>query len=265
MNGSAADGTLHLPRIMCLHGGGVNADAFRLQSRALIAGLRPHFRLVFADGPFLCDPGPGIVPVYADFAPFRRWLRWLPEHQEIDADTAIDEIWYQLNLCMDEDNKLGATGDWVGLLGFSQGAKVSASLLFDQQKKEETLPGSSGTRWRFAVLLAGRAPLVALSEASAVSKALVSAADISEGFEKIDVPEGDTRHVLTLPTVHVHGLQDPGLHLHRRLLHQYCEPKSSTLVEWDGNHRVPIKSVDVKKVIDAILDVASRTGVSDDA
>lgn len=31
-------------------------------------------------------------------------------------------------------------------------------------------------------------------------------------------------NILTLPTIHVHGLQDPGLHLHRQLLEMCCAP-----------------------------------------
>lgn len=261
MPATPADPTLHHPRILCLHGGGVTAAAFRLQSRVLISHLSPYFRLVFADGPFLCNAGPGILPVYADYGPFRRWLRWLPEHAECDAETAIDEIWYQLRLAMEEDNRSGADGEWVGLLGFSQGAKMSASLLFDQQVKEEKAvnEGEGKTSWRFAVLLAGRAPLVSLSEHTEGIKGLQNAALISEGFDKLDNPDGS--HRLKLPTVHVHGLLDTGLHLHRRLLEQYCEPGSATVVEWEGDHRVPIKSGDVTKVVNAILDVARETDV----
>jgi hypothetical protein len=260
MSTQAPDPTLHLPRILCLHGGGVTAEAFKLQSRALITKLKPYFRLVFADGPFLCDPGPGLLPVYADFAPFRRWLRWLPEHAEVDAESAIDEIQYQLRQAMDGDTAAGGDGEWVGLMGFSQGAKVSASLLYEQQVQEELLgKGKASTSWRFAILLAGRAPLVSLSEHSAGNKALVSAADISEGFEHVE--EGDGKHKLKLPTLHVHGTLDPGIHLHRRLLRQYCEEDSVTLVEWEGNHRVPIKATDVEPIVDAIMDIARKTDV----
>lgn len=260
-NGTFPDSTLHLPRILCLHGGGVTASAFRLQSRTLLSHLRPYFRLVFADGPFLCDAGPGILPVYADHGPFRRWLRWLPEHPVVDRETAVDEIWYQLKLAMDEDDGLGATGEWVGLMGFSQGAKMSASLLFDQQVKEEkgVNIGPRKTSWRFAVLLAGRAPLVSLSEYSEGIKGLQDPALISEGFEMLEDPDRKCR--LRLPTIHVHGLQDAGLHLHRRLLEQYCEPGSATVIEWEGSHRVPIKTSDVKPIVDAILDIAQEADV----
>lgn len=57
MSSSKPDLSLKSPRILCLHGGGVTGEAFRLQARALIAKLQPTFRLVFADGPFFCDPG----------------------------------------------------------------------------------------------------------------------------------------------------------------------------------------------------------------
>jgi len=109
-------------------------------------------------------------------------------------------------------------------------------------------------------LLAGRAPLVSLSEHTADIKALVNAAEISEGFETVEVKDDDDGHILRLPTIHVHGLTDPGIHLHRRLLEQYCDPSSVTVIEWDGTHRVPIKKVDVEPIVNAILGVAEKTG-----
>jgi hypothetical protein len=83
-----------LPRILCLHGGGVNAAIFEAQSRSLIKHLQHSFRLIWADGPFFCDPHSDIINVYGSYAPFRRWLRWLDEHSEIDAESCIDEIGY---------------------------------------------------------------------------------------------------------------------------------------------------------------------------
>jgi len=162
---------------------------------------------------------------------------------------------------MEEDDGQGATGEWVGLMGFSQGAKMAASLLFDQQVKEElgVNIGPRQTGWRFAVLMAGRAPLVSLSEYSSDIKGLQHPEQISEGFENRDDPNGMCK--LKLPTIHVHGLKDGGLHLHRRLLEQYCEPDSATVLEWDGNHRVPIKTNDVRQIVDAILDVAQETSI----
>ncbi|KAF1959228.1 citrinin biosynthesis oxidoreductase-like protein CtnB [Byssothecium circinans] len=260
-----------LPRLLCLHGGGVNAAIFEAQSRSLIRHLQHSFRLVWADGPFLCDPHSDVIHVYGSYGPFRRWLRWLPEHPEIDEESCIEEIGYSIRTAMEDDDRAGGRGEWVGLMGFSQGAKLSASLLLEQQAREEQARregrgdigigpiGIPGLEWKFGILLAGRAPLSNLNPELMKSQALVSAANISEGFQF--VKKVDDGCVLRLPTIHLHGMADAGLHLHRKLYHEYCEEGSKTLVEWEGAHRIPIKSKDVEPIVGAIYDVAEKTGV----
>ncbi|KAF2214367.1 hypothetical protein CERZMDRAFT_95639 [Cercospora zeae-maydis SCOH1-5] len=251
--------SLSKPRLLCLHGGGVNSDVFRMQCRSLIKHLSA-FRFVFADGPWFCEAGPGIFPVYEDCGPFRRWLRWLPHQPETDDESAKEEIFYEIERCKREDDEKGATGEWVGLVGFSQGAKVAASLLYDQQirKEKNVSDGKWGeTDYKFAVLMAGRNPLVSFGEYSH-SEALVTAGGLSEGF----VYNGESPHILKVPTLHVHGLRDAGLQLHRRLLKQYCDPETSDAIEWDGDHRVPIKTTDVKPIKDWVYGIARREGIS---
>lgn len=256
------DPTLHLPRILCLHGGGTNARIFRAQCRVLEAKLKSQYRLCFADAPFLSQAGPDVVSVYKNFGPFRRWLRWRQDQPEIDAATAVRNIEKSLLAAKQADDEKGATGPWVGLLGFSQGAKMCASLLFRQQVRGEKLGRHcAGSDFRFAVLIAGRGPLVSLDPELVMTPSLVDAAH--EGFQLS--PEGHrTEHLLRLPTVHVHGLQDPGLFLHRRLWEQYCEKGTTRLVEWDGAHRVPIGSKVVGTIVEEILAVSRATGVFED-
>ena len=225
---------------------------------------------MWADAPFFCDPHPDIISVYGSYAPFRRWLRWLPEHAEIDDDISIEEIGYAMRTAMQDDDRAGGVGEWVGLMGFSQGAKLSASLLLEQQAREEKaqrdgrevetgLTGIPGLNWRFGILLAGRAPLSNLNPMILKSEALVSAGNISEGFQFCK--EVDDEAKLRKPTLHVHGMADAGLHLHQKLLHEYCEDGTTTLVEWEGAHRIPLKSKDVDRVVESIYDIAERTGV----
>ena len=191
-----------------------------------------------------------MIPVYKDWGPFRRWLRWLPEQPSTDTETAIEEIQYSIDTCINGDE---GTGPIVGLMGFSQGAKLAASLLYEQEARMK-FTGSAPTKYQFALLLAGRCPLVSLSPLTE-SPGLVPAGDLSEGF---DTSKNDGTHMLSLPSIHVHGLKDPGLHLHRKLLNEYCDPASTILVEWDGDHRVPIKQQDVQKVVDAIRSVVKN-------
>jgi pimeloyl-ACP methyl ester carboxylesterase len=277
--GRASDPTLHLPRIICLHGGGTSARIFRAQCRVLRARLASSFRLVFPDAPFPSKPGPDVESVYAAWGPFRSWLPPAPGGgfaASLDAvdGAAANHINQSIEKAMWEDNEAGATGPWVGLLGFSQGAKMAASMLWRQQQlnqnrlrrrimqgwgdwgadmdhwdlQEEHYPlagvtdsdadwAQQTTDYRFAVLLAGRGPLVSM---------------------RPDVKGSD---VLCLPTIHVHGLRDAGLAMHRDLLYQYCEGGSAKLVEWDGDHRVPIKTGDVEAVVAEILQVARATGL----
>lgn len=253
--------TLALPRILCLHGGGSNARIFRAQCRVLRSELKHHFRLVFAEAPFNSEPGPDVTAVYQEFGPFRRWLRSADHHEYIDPTTTVEMIEDAMYSAMDEDDLKGATGDWVAVMGFSQGAKVAASLLFRQQVRAEKLGRyDAGTNFRFAVLMAGRGPLVSFDPQLLMNSALVDASEIG----LLEVPRAaDLRrkqHMLQLPTIHLHGLSDPGLAMHQTLLKEYCT-REARLAEWDGAHRVPIRTADVRTLVKPMLDVARETGV----
>ena len=235
------DPTTALPRVLCLHGGGTNARIFRTQCRVIRAHLADSFRLVFADGPFPSGPGPDVTAVYGDWGPFRAWL---PHPAVKDPD--VDKIDECIAAAMAADDRAGATGAWVGLLGFSQGARVAASLLLRQQRHQQRQKASLGfaygatnaiSDYRFAVLFAGRGPLL----------------DMGAGDDNTR-PEAE---LLELPTIHVHGLQDPGIEMHRDLL-RCCLGSSARLVQWDGDHRVPIRRKDVSAVAAEIRDLASR-------
>lgn len=258
----ADDATLHLPRILCLHGGGTNAKIFRAQCRVLERALQPTFRLCYADAPFPSQPGSDVTSVYKDFGPFRAWLRWLSGDPERDAISVVEQIEESLRNAMAEDDRKGATGDWVALLGFSQGAKICASLLFSQQVRAEKFGRNTvAPNFRFAVLLAGRGPLVALAPEANKMPGLVDASCISASSWLDEQNSPAMEHRLRLPTIHVHGMRDPGLNLHRKLLYHCCDERYTMLIEWDGNHRVPIKSKDVTVVVEGILSMAKDAGV----
>lgn len=266
MDTSAYDTTTrHLPRILCLHGGGTNASIFRTQCRQLSRSLEPHFRLVYVEAPFASLPGPGVVPVFADSGPFKRWFPDGGEHSDADVISAIDA---SLRKAMEDDDALaGATGPWVGLLGFSQGAKLAASLLYRQQQRAVEHPErvESVGNWRFGVILAGRGPLVALDLEACRSSMLdkPSSVTIAMGDGHVST-SGDAAGdgcLLRLPTLHVHGTLDPGLELHRQLLERCCAPGTTRLLEWPGDHRLPLKSAHVDPVVAEMVQMAASTGV----
>lgn len=243
---------LGLPRILCLHGGGTSAEIFQIQCRAIIKRLKGIFRLVFVDAPFTSIPHPGIVPYFGDDGTFYRWLRW--NHDEPIDNFAEAKILDCIETVMRTDK---GTGDWVGVMGFSQGAKMASSLLWSQEK----LRGTDGP-FKFGVFMAGRAPVVVLDPDQTLPKTRYTAHidEISTAFQDW-APNNDGPHALATPTLHVHGLQDPGLDMHRALLKDYCKTGTTRLVEWDGGHRLPIQAADVEKVAAGILAMASETNV----
>ncbi|KAL8994706.1 MAG: hypothetical protein Q9169_005391 [Polycauliona sp. 2 TL-2023] len=269
--------TLHLPRLLCLHGGGSNARIFKAQCRALRAELSHDFHFVFVDAPFPSEPGPDVTSVYqsSNFGQYRRWLRSGPHQPYIPPQEAVEAIEHALDDAKLQSDRQGATGDWVGIFGFSQGAKMAASVLLRQQVYRQRWGSAcfAPSDFRFAVSIAGRAPLVkmdmdlldddpGLLDASQVPAEPQQPQAQKQHWQRIrsKAPKCLDENVLRLPTVHVHGLKDPGLHLHRDLLHNYCADEAR-LVEWNGRHRVPISTRDVRPVAAAIMDVARTTGI----
>ncbi|UNI24528.1 hypothetical protein JDV02_010265 [Purpureocillium takamizusanense] len=278
-----------LPRILCLHGGGTNGLVFRMQCRGLVAALKPHFRFVFAEGPFASDPHPAIVAVYGDCGPFRSWQRCRDDDPAVTADESADKIAAACRAAMeadDDDEHEGGTGPWVAVLGFSQGAKMAASLLWSQERlrredeednaatttgtsiRTKTTKAATATRpslladFKFGVLIAGSPPTVSLDTRV---RAPIPRFSIDAQRSLLNLAEWPAssrgEHALrTTPTVHVHGVLDPGLARHRRLLAAYCAEGTTRLVEWQGDHRLPIKAPDVQAVADAVMEVARETG-----
>ncbi|RFU74721.1 citrinin biosynthesis oxidoreductase [Trichoderma arundinaceum] len=261
MNGDSSN--LALPRILCLHGAGVNAQVFRIQCRAIIARLKDKFRFVFADAFLEAQAHEMVIAVFGEFAPFYRWLGYKPEHPEIDSTIASQKIVRQITTAMEEDE---GTGEWVGLLGFSQGGLISSSLLWAQEHiVEEDKKPLPGVNFRFAVIIASPGPIVQIDRTGTLPKPrhLPSAGERVSPFT--DWPEegatDDQNHLVTTPTLHVHGLQDPDLHNHRRLYKLYSKQGTAKLLEWDGGHRLPIKSEDVERVTNKMIELAEETGV----
>ena len=256
----SSDLTLHLPRILCLHGGGTNARIFRAQCRGLSAQLADDFRLVFAEAAYTSHAGPDVLSVYKTWGPFKRWLRWLPHHPNPGPIAIVNELDAALEDAMLLDDMRGATGQWVAVLGFSQGAKVSASLLYRQQIQEEIFgKGNASTNFRFGIILAGRAPLICLDPEIESDIFFPDASQITDvkDFKRPSLMNGG--NILRIPTLHVHGNNDPGLELHKQLYEDFCDPKTRRLVVWNGDHRLPLKRSDVSQVVDEIRALARLT------
>ncbi|KAL7895494.1 serine hydrolase FSH [Trichoderma sp. SZMC 28014] len=252
---------LSLPRILCLHGASVNAQVFRIQCRAIISSLKDTFRFVFPDAPYEAPADEAVVAVFGEFAPFYRWLRWKPEHQDIDPVEASTAIISQIKKAMAEDR---GTGEWVGLLAFSQGGIIAGNLLWSQEHiADEALRPLPGVNFRFAVVMAAPAPVVFLDESGKLPKPrhMPYANERMDHFS--DWPEEgvDGEHLIRAPILHVHGLQDGNLVNHRRLYKLYSKKGTAKLMEWNGGHRLPIQTSDVERLVNGIRAIAESVGI----
>lgn len=216
---------------------------FKIQTRRLQWALRSTFKFVFVDGPFPSGPGPGVLPAFAGCEPYFRWQN--------DSDTAEQDqrrVRQVLAKVMKDDG-----GEFVGVLGFSQGAKMTAGLLADQ---EERNAAAGMPDWKFGVMLCGAFPPLSLSLARAPSSKPSQGVD---DFGETRQPDDD--EIIHVPSVLVRGTLDPHCERGRRLAKYFDEETSISLVFKIGHHLpgaagdTTSDKGDTQKIVDAILKV----------
>ena len=218
----------HLPRILCLHGGGTSGIIFSMQTRKLQHALRQHFRFVFVDGPFETIPGPGVMPFFEGCGPFWRWVKTVGRN-DIEVRQVLRKI-------LQEEG-----GPFVGVLGFSQGARLAAGILLEQQEQGQV----EGQKLRFAVCVNGTYPALILAKESSLASQPTRDAELTEWDESYNL------HI-HLPSVHIHGDQDPYLY-GSRLLARCFDPQTAKVFEFDNGHHLPTSASDTERVAEEIL------------
>ncbi|KAF4212990.1 hypothetical protein CNMCM8980_009580 [Aspergillus fumigatiaffinis] len=225
----------NLPRIACFHGGGSAAAIYKVQCEQLGHLLKNDFQLVFFEGPFERSAGPGVLPVFADYAPFKSWFTQDERGERADGsgydasgNDGVERVW---RLMEDE----GPGGEWVGAMGFSQGSRVAGGLLLDQQRRDALgIPKKTHIELVFGVLCNGAGSPMESDAADYITK-----------------PDESLKRV-SLPTLHVHGLKDPFLMLGRQQLGEYYNPKTATLYEVDYHHAMPWARHEAQQLADHI-------------
>lgn len=211
------------PAILCLHGGGTNSVIFNIQTIRIQRVLESHFKFVFLDGPLEGEPGPGVLPVFEGLEPFLRWYIKRAEDKPVVTDTLLQDFIEQQRM---KDGR-----GFVGVLGFSQGAKVAAGLLLEQQLRQK----KEGVEWLgqgfgFGVLLNGTCP------------PLTTNLTDEEKAERIRIP-----------ALHVVGRDDPWRENGLEMFEEHFHKETAVLMEFEVGHRLPILEEDTKKITNMIL------------
>ncbi|EAU30780.1 conserved hypothetical protein [Aspergillus terreus NIH2624] len=234
-----------LPRIACFHGGGSTASIYEIQCSTLAQRLQNHFELVYFEGPFIRNAGPGVLPAFADHGPYKSWFTHDADGHERDdgsgsgagAQDGVERVWRLMETA-------GPGGEWVGAMGFSQGSRVVGGLLLDQQRRERL--GQTGTtriRLRFGVCCMG---------AGAPMQSRIA--------QELDVKDRASERV-RIPTLHVHGLKDMFLPLGRQQYENYYERATATLYEVNYHHAMPWYKHEVEKLAELIQKIDLETRV----
>ncbi|KAH8690348.1 DUF341 domain-containing protein [Phaeosphaeriaceae sp. PMI808] len=125
-------------KILCLHGVGSSGAHLEAQMANLRRELDPSFELVFVDGPFECERGPG-VPEYQSDPFFSHTEGYSPFHMT-QAVSYLEDL-------------LESEGPIDGIFGFSQGAALTLSYFYQQQA------AASPLRVKFACLFSTALPI----------------------------------------------------------------------------------------------------------
>lgn len=228
-NGSRQGGKRSKPAILCLHGGGTSAEIFKIQTVRLRKSLEDCFEFIFINAPFEAEAGPGVSPVFDGCDPFYRWIIiGSPDKPKKTDDLLKKTI---------ADQKLKDGRGFVGVLGFSQGAKTAAGLLLEQQlKKRRDGLDTNRDGFAFGVILCGTTPPLT-----------------------VEISEAEKMEWIDIPTVHALGKQDPWRESSRHLYSQHFDPDQATLLEFDVGHRLPVLQEDTTKLAAEIIRMHRET------
>jgi pimeloyl-ACP methyl ester carboxylesterase len=231
--------TAQLPAILCLHGGGSNETVFKIQTRRLYWRLSSRFRFVFVQGPLEGEPGWGMLPVFASLAPFHRWVsrRFKPGEGGVEA-TPADEVRVVDSIILRAMAEHGGRNSFVGVMGFSQGARLAAGLLLRQQL-EIKHHGSSEWGFKFCVVIGGPFPPIGLMTP-----------------EDVELDYSVLRQV---PTVHAWGRDDQVRQGAREMAHA-CDSPNTFVMDFEGAHHLPLKDSEADELCGLIVDAWHAAG-----
>ncbi|KAH9222938.1 serine hydrolase-domain-containing protein [Leptodontidium sp. 2 PMI_412] len=218
LSSTGGTGTASKPALLCLHGGGTNSTIFNIQTIRLQRALSASFEFVFIDAPFESPPGPGVMPVFEGCGPFYRWTK-------LGGDDMPDETKKLIADVLARRDK-----NFVGIIGFSQGAKLAAGVCLEQQiRASKTADVKRLGLLKFAVFLNGTSP------------PLTSMLTAEEKGE-----------LIRIPSVHVVGLQDPWREESAALFEDSFDKKNSKKIEFDLGHRLPTAEKDTALIVNEI-------------
>ncbi|KAE8150729.1 serine hydrolase-domain-containing protein [Aspergillus avenaceus] len=230
------------PVVVMLHGSGSSGAILSIQTHLLAKELSKTFDLVFLDAPIPSDPGPGVLPLFADMPGYYRWLA--PAHVQLSQTLRLIELFdaarhIQSRLEAQNVNPQQVTA----MLGFSQGALVAQAML--------------GLR------LVGQSVWDNLRFCVAIGSGTTGNTMQMEGVQNmvgtLSAMMGRKDGKFPGYSVHATGLQDLWYKDGKRIA-KMCVPEKTRAMDYPDGHVVPRRPAEVRRLLHAIqqIDAASR-------
>ncbi|KAK4215721.1 serine hydrolase FSH [Rhypophila decipiens] len=217
------------PKLLFLHGGGTNAEIFRLQARKLAQLLTSRFEIVFPEGFNESWAGPGVLPMFEGCEPFRQWLYDTPskpEPEEPDWSTGVPRLIKEV---------LEPRGPFVGVVGFSQGAKAAMHLLrFLEKRERET---GEVNPIMVMVSVCGTAPFQGVKDPA---DPRAKAHEDSLALGKVETP-----------SIHLIAEDDPWKPESEALL-EFFDPGTRGVIKYKGGHYMPKDDELNQRIVDFV-------------
>lgn len=183
-------------------------------------GPPPHYSFLNADG-----QNGGVLMNMRDFPKRDTPEEALRAAIDVSGDptySCIKDVMQRLIGILDDDD------EFEGLIGYSEGASVAASLLMEEQRRAQL---GRKPRIKCAVLFSGWPP-------------------VHPTTGKLVVADDFDTEPITIPTCHVIGASDPFLD-GSMALYNMCDPDTADLFDHGGGHVLPR----AKKNVDELASV----------
>ena len=177
-------------------------------------------------------PGFDMLPTFASLEPFYRWVSRSFKLGEAEEERApMHEVETIDRIVMEAMKDHGGKENLVGVLGFSQGARISAGMLLRQQL-EIRQRGSSDWKLKFGVVIGGPYPPIGL---------------VPEDIEL------DYTVMSQLPSVHAWGRSD---HLRSgcKEMADICDSSNTFVMDFEGGHHLPLTDHEADELCNLIVE-----------
>ncbi|KAH7305244.1 serine hydrolase FSH [Stachybotrys elegans] len=247
-------------KLLCLHGRGTNSDIFETQLASIIHRLPKSYSFDFIDGEAAVNAAPQVAQVYD--GPYLAW------HSSHFADEVASAHEYVKDI-LEED------GPYDGVIGFSQGAALAASLLMAHQIQHPDQP----PLFKFAIFLCSVLPLSPspaigveitdfvlnyessyrsffgisdedVSVRAASCKTAYAYRSLNGSFGNIDEDQHGA-YKIGIPTFHLLGQTDTFLDFSRYVL-DLCERNIAEVFMNPGGHETPSSMESLERVVGLI-------------